>query len=302
MKRIYDARQIQGVYTDSMPAVEYDEVNNELSVLRTGVIVTHLCSLRCRLCAERTAYYEERYNPTLDYLKKEIDALFALVDYTMKFEITGGEPTLRKDLPDFLAYLLSYKKQFGRIRIITNGSIPLRKELIIVLKQYGTQADVLIDDYGDCLSIHAKANAELCAENGIIHILRKQSGNDHFGGWVDFGDMSRKHTDEMAKELFTKCAIPGKVGFSLRIKGGLLSPCAMTLQCIEFDVHQGTEDEYIDLFDRTMTKREQCAKILRIFEADCLSACAYCNGLCEDSVRYKPAEQLSKNNVRQRDE
>jgi hypothetical protein len=292
MKKLYDAKVIQEVYADTVKAVDYDIESGEFHLLKAGVIVTHRCTLRCKLCAERTPYYKERYHPTLEYLKKELDAYFALVDYTMKFEITGGEPTVRADLPELLFHFLQYREKFGRIRIITNGTIALSNTLIETLKLFGTQADILIDNYGNDLSINAKKNAEILYMSRIQYILRDQSSTDHFGGWVDFGDLTLLHSYEAANELYKRCAISQKVGFGWRMKGGYLSPCAMTLQCIEFDVHDGDVNEYVDLFDERYSRNKQISKMLRIFEADRLSACVYCNGLCEDSIRFKPAEQM----------
>lgn len=292
MKKIYDANEIQPIYSDKVKAFEWNKESDELHLLKSAIILTHRCTLRCKLCAERTPYYKERYHPTLEYLKKEIDSYFALVDYTMKFDITGGEPTLRKDLPEIMLYLLRYKEQFGRARILTNGTILFSPQLIEAIKPFGKQADVLIDDYGTNLSVNAKQNAQLLTENGILHILRDQSDMGHFGGWVDFGDLSLRHSKEEAKELFQKCTISQQIGFSFRMKGGLMSPCALTAQCIEFGAHTGNPDEYIDLFDASMNKRQQREKMQRIFEAENLSACMYCNGICADSKRYRPAEQV----------
>jgi thioredoxin-related protein len=100
------------------------------------------------------------------------------------------------------------------------------------------------------------------------------------------------HSDEAAKELYSKCAVSQKIGFCWRMKEGRLAPCAMTMQCIEFGIHDGDINEQVDLFDDKYSRNEKISKMLRIFEADSLSACAYCNGLCEDSIRFKPAEQM----------
>jgi hypothetical protein len=292
MKKLYDADVIQKVYADSVKAVEWDNETEEFHLLKAGIITTHRCTLRCKLCAERTPYYKERYHPTLEYLKRETDAYFNLVDYTMKFDITGGEPLCRADLPEFIHYLYKYKNKIGRARIITNGSILFSDALIEELKIFGKQIDVLIDNYGDNLSKNASKNAEILAENGIGYIHRDQSGNDHFGGWVDFGNFNQTHSDDEISAFYKKCAISQKIGFGWRMKGGGLSPCAMTVQCIEFGIHTGNPAEYVNLFDESLSREQQISKMLRIFEADSLSACAFCNGMCDDSVRFKPAEQI----------
>lgn len=290
MQKIYDARSIQPIYGE---AFEYDGESGELHLLKCCIIVTHNCTLKCKLCAERTPYYAERYHPSLESLKKEADKYFELVDYTQKFDISGGEPLLRGDLPDFLAYLLRYKRQFGRLRIVTNGTLLPSAGLIDVVTEYGRQADVLIDHYGDDLSKNAVRAAKAFEENGIMHILRPQHKEAlHFGGWVDFGDLKEKHSPEAAKGLFAKCAVSSKIGFGFRIKGGVMSPCAVAIQCAEFGVIEDDPEKYVDLFDETVSVKAKQNKMIKLFNAPSFTACMYCKGLCEDSERFIPAEQL----------
>ena len=51
--------------------------------------------------------------------------------------------------------------------------------------------------------------------------------------------------------------------------------------------------EYIDLFDDVLTPEEQQRKIAAIYRKESLAACAYCNGMCEDSPRFPAAQQLN---------
>ena len=53
------------------------------------------------------------------------------------------------------------------------------------------------------------------------------------------------------------------------------------------------QSEYIDLLDSTLSIEEQRGKIRAIYAKKSLSACAYCGGLCEDSERFVPGEQLT---------
>jgi hypothetical protein len=290
MKKIYNAKLIQPIYGD---AFEYDNESGEFHLLKCGIIVTHRCTLKCKLCAERTPYYQNKYHPPLELLKKEIEKYFELVEYTQKFDVSGGEPLLHKDLPALLSFVLNYKRQFGRLRIVTNGTIIPSDELINALKEYGEQADVLIDNYGDNLSKNAVNLSEKLEENGVMHILRDQHKDAlHFGGWVDFGDLTKKHSMEEAKKLFVKCAVPSKIGFCFRIKEGKMSPCAVTSQCMEFGVIEDNPEEYIDLFDEISTVEEKREKMKKIFNMQGFTACMYCNGFSEDSERFIPAEQL----------
>lgn len=65
-------------------------------------------------------------------IKKEVDKYFEIVDYTQKFGVLGGEALLHQDLPE----LLKYKRQFGWLRINTNGRVEPSDKLIEVLKEH----------------------------------------------------------------------------------------------------------------------------------------------------------------------
>lgn len=290
MEKLYDAEKIQSVYGKSF---DYNSNSEELQLLKCCLIITHRCTLKCKLCAERTPYYKEKYHPDIEYLKNEIDAYFEMIEYTMKFDVSGGEPFVRKDLADILQYLMKYKDKFGRLRINTNGTILPSQELVEIFKEYGKQIDILIDNYGADLSRNAIAFSERLKENNIRHILRNQTKDTlHYGGWIDFGNLTRKHSLEEAQDLFKKCAITSKIGFGFRIKEGLMSPCAVAIQCMEFNVLPDQPDEYLSLMNGDMTTSEKKDKLMKIFSIKNFAACMYCNGMCEDSKRFAPAEQI----------
>lgn len=211
MNRLYDCEIIQRIYE---PAVTFQD--GELDILKLALIATHRCTLKCKLCAERTPYYKARYHPTIDFLKRELQAYFDLVNYTMKFEISGGEPFVRNDLVELLECLYHFKKQFGRVRIITNGTLPISGELCEWMQQFGKQLDVLIDCYsskGKLLSLNAQQNADLLQKKGINCYFREQSEqNLHYNGWVDFGSLTHPRSEHEAHENFKCCAIYNKVG------------------------------------------------------------------------------------------
>lgn len=292
MRKIYDCAQIQKIYE---PAAT---LGDELHLLKMGLIVTHRCTLRCKLCAERTPYYKNQYHPSLDYLKQEAEHYFQVVDYTMKLEITGGEPTLRTDLPELLDFLWNYHEQFGRIRIITNGTVRVGENLCRVLADYGKQADVLIDCYSNgerLLSVHAAENASIFRAHGINCILREQSEQDlHCGGWVDFGDFRVPRSEEKTKENLQTCAIRHVIGGCFRIREGIITPCAVTNQLADFGILALNEKEYLNLFDSDMDIRQKKTKLYQMFELPELSSCRYCDGMSDASERFAPAEQLVK--------
>ncbi len=75
--------------------------------------ITRLCNQQCRFCSNP----ENQNSITLSQGKKFIDSTIADGDY-LGVLLTGGEPTLSDDLPEYIEYCASRK--FG-CRIITNG-------------------------------------------------------------------------------------------------------------------------------------------------------------------------------------
>lgn len=100
------------------------------------VVFTQGCNFKCKYCfnSEMTRFYdpedssEEQEIEILQFLQNNINKYDAVV-------ISGGEPTLHKKLPDFLAKL----KNLGLlIRLETNGTNPrmLRKLIDLGLVDY----------------------------------------------------------------------------------------------------------------------------------------------------------------------
>lgn len=69
-------------------------------------------------------------------------------------------------------------------------------------------------------------------------------------------------------------------------------PCSPCRRCKELGIVDDYS-EYIDLFDDVLTPEEQQRKIAAIYRKESLAACAYCNGMCEDSPRFPAAQQLN---------
>ena len=96
-----------------------------------GVYINDVCNYKCIMCDIRM-----KDSPTIysrEAQEKDIDALskIGLIYYS----ISGGEPTLVKDLPERLAYAAS---KIPYVHLVTNGST-MTKELAIRLGQTGIQ-------------------------------------------------------------------------------------------------------------------------------------------------------------------
>lgn len=95
-----------------------------------AVVFTQGCNFQCGYCHNPSLVLPELFhqnqsitvNEVLEYLKERKDWLDGVV-------VTGGEPTIHKDLPEFLKELknLNYK-----VKLDTNGSNPYLLERLLV--------------------------------------------------------------------------------------------------------------------------------------------------------------------------
>lgn len=248
--------------------------------------VTLRCNLRCKLCAEHSPYYNRPYYPSLEELILQIDGLFRLTDSIGKFDITGGEPFLRKDLPQILQYLYDhYRGQIEKLRVTTNGTLLPPEGFEEAAKLWENDFFLIIDHYE--VSQNAKKVSEIMEQAQIAHELRDYSGDLHCDGWVDYGDLTCKHSKEEARLVFQKCAVP-KLGFFSCMVNGHIFPCARARLLYEKSILDIT----VDIFDEELSEVGKKARMQALLEEEVLEACRYCNGLCEDGERFRPAEQL----------
>lgn len=265
---------------------------------QVSVRITGACNLNCALCAAHVPYRKSSSAQiSFNCLERSLSKLFEIVDYVEKFTITGGEPLLYPGLADYIVLLRQYVGQMGTIQIISNGSIVPGEALLYGVEKLGKEkVSFLVDNYGDQLSTKIQEIRKIFDKANIRYEVRNYHGKSaHCNGWVDFGDLSQKKRDcqEDIEALYAKCAYPQKMHFCFLMNGGMMHPCAPSEMCHEYGVTPDNGDEYIDLLDDTLTIEEQRQKLRRIYEGKSLAACAYCNGMCEDSQRYTPAVQLT---------
>lgn len=84
--------------------------------------VTNKCNLNCRFCSVKAGEYNDEI--PLSRIKEIIDEA---IQYGLEdLHMTGGEPTLRKDLEQIIEYAVSKKLN---VRLITNGTLITKERL-----------------------------------------------------------------------------------------------------------------------------------------------------------------------------
>lgn len=272
-------------------------MSTQLHLRTTGLIITERCTLRCKLCGEFAPLYENPPQADYDTIINIIDTYFGCVDSVGDFSLSGGEPLLHPDLYRIIHYLGKYISKINRLLILTNGTIVPHRDALLKLRSKSDLWEKLrfhISDYGPSLSKNAEKVKLLLDELQIDCRVIKYWGEDVFcNGWVDYGDHRQKYfTEEEILEHAAKCEFRKNRYFSLRIHEGkgYLARCGRAFWRMYIGVTAPNTQDLVCITDQPIDLVRK--RLRKLIKAEVSDSCAYCNGLCEDSERFTPAEQL----------
>ena len=110
---------------------------NELNIPQIEFCLTTQCTLKCKDCCALMPPFNKRghIKMSVEEFKKTLDQLLDNVNSIRKLIVLGGEPLLRKELPELLEYA-ALKDKVIQIAIVSNGTMIPNEELVEVLKKY----------------------------------------------------------------------------------------------------------------------------------------------------------------------
>jgi uncharacterized radical SAM superfamily Fe-S cluster-containing enzyme len=94
--------------------------NHKSQTILSIIDVTNRCNLKCPICFANAASAGYEYELGIDVIKGIIDNLSANKPVAVKaLQLSGGEPTLRDDLPEIVEY--AHAKGIHHVEVNTNG-------------------------------------------------------------------------------------------------------------------------------------------------------------------------------------
>lgn len=94
--------------------------NHKSQTILAIIDVTNNCNLKCPICFANATAAGYSYQPTLDQVKVMIDNLASNKPVSVKaLQLSGGEPTLRDDLPEIVSY--AHEAGIHHVEVNTNG-------------------------------------------------------------------------------------------------------------------------------------------------------------------------------------
>jgi len=95
--------------------------NHKSSTVLANLDVTNDCNFRCPICFANAAVSGYLFEPTVEQISSMMDVLRNQNPPCSAIQFSGGEPTIRKDLPALVK--LARQKGFKQVMVATNGMV-----------------------------------------------------------------------------------------------------------------------------------------------------------------------------------
>ncbi len=241
------------------------------------IAITEKCSLKCKHCANLIQYYEKPRHEDTEKNIKAFNRLIKCVDLIGKVNILGGEPLLNKELPLYVRACEETDK-ITKIIIVTNGTVPVKPELINEMKKDG-RCVMSISNYGD-LSRRKEEIIELLDKEGINVAVSRRDGVWTERGRIEYKDLS---IDELI-EKYKICTMKKFIS----IKDGKLFVCPFAANAYSLEAISKRDFAYIDLLDDNISDDELREAIRTFLNRNSHPECKYCIEM-GDKGRIVPA-------------
>ncbi|MCM1219898.1 MAG: radical SAM protein [Lachnospiraceae bacterium] len=246
-------------------------------VFHVDMTITTKCTLNCRHCNLFIPYHKEQVHFPFEEMKKSIDLFFERIAFVTYFGLIGGETFLNPDLEKCIVYLgENYRKQIGKITVITNGTVTPEESLLQAIKKYDMYLS--ISDYTDVVLYGKKMDA---FEEKV-----KAYGIDYYRNnsivWTDFGfpEHPVKRTPEQLEEHLRSCRPNWNA-----LHDGKFYYCNVSW-CAEQSGHFRLRDEdFINLEEIDPKDASACRKIVELSRGTS-SFCRICGGCGADNTNY----------------
>lgn len=276
-------------------SIYFTYIHNMVFFASENMLPTTVCNLNCRDCLNFTPYIKKHYVESLETLKEDVDLFFNAVDLVYRFQITGGEPLLYKNLISLIEYIdQNYRKKILRFELVTNGTIIPDDQLCEILKRKDIY--VFLDDYRMSVpgidEIYEKAYWKLKE-------YRISFADNHVEKWIQMymPDKSEdmEYSEHALQQKYLYCGVPWS-----SLWHGKISSCNYAMYALKAGICEGMEDETYDLRQFSPEKKKELVEFrLRFCEKGYMEFCRKCNGWTDTNKYWcKPAIQFRGDRVK----
>lgn len=223
----------------------------------SGCIVpdTH-CNLNCKDCLNFTPYIKKHIRRRIDELIDDINLYFKWVDFSERYQISGGEPLLYPDIIELVKYIgENYRERINIFEIVINGTIVPSDGLCDAMSKYNMT--VYLDNYTDTIP------SELSHRSEIISKLSKygvrwidNTVKNWFSLDIEHTDNSQM-TDSQLEEYFDRCNNPWHC-----FENGKMYSCNFSRFAMKAGIISEENNDFFDFRKITEKKRMELLEFM----------------------------------------
>lgn len=245
-----------------------------------SILCSTVCNLNCRDCLNFTPYLKTAVTDDLDSLKKDVDLFFRAVDLVYRFQVTGGEPLLYKDLIPFITYIRqNYGEKILRLEMVTNGTIVPSDEICQSLLELNVF--VFLDDYRLSVPNSSAAYKEVRSKMDKYGIRYQDNYVEKWIIMFPAGENCAKGMDNFP-EKFAACHNPWST-----LRHGKISACNYGAYAAKAGICEDEPDEYFDLQSYTPDRRKELIEFRTGFtNRGYVNFCKECGGWTSINHNY----------------
>ena len=256
-----------------------------------NMLLSTVCNLNCRDCLNFTPYIKEHHIETFEQIKKVVDLFFNAVDLVYRFQLTGGEPLLYKDIIRAIEYIGdNYRNKIISLEIVTNGTIVPTDELCTVLEKYRFR--VFLDDYRNSID-NGKEKYNKCLQKFSKYKidLVENYVSQWFRMYIPEIDEKRYETEKELIRKFRLCDNPWS-----NLWHGKISACNYAFYAYKAGLCEWDETAAYDLEEFDESKKKELVEFrLRQCEKGYVGFCKKCSGWSAINNRWcEPAIQMKR--------
>ena len=254
------------------------KVKKRIELGRMTLPVTLRCTLNCDKCVARVPDLKSSRDISLDELRRDLESLFACVDYIYLLEISGGEAFLHPDLDEIIR-LCAKPGKVNHIRVHTNATVMPNEKLLAALRE--TKVSVQISGYPQALQPNVEQLKDVLKKNGIFILHEFRSC------WFDCGDFGQRQAGSEQRR-FSVCIQRLLVPFC----DGKLHFCSESVLLMKEERIPDCKEDYVDL--RSTDPAEFRRQWKRMLKKRSISACSHCLGCTYKSPKIPVAVQRER--------
>ncbi len=253
---MYDSLAFQGSLNDVFMPVFVLASLDKIYVTSGCIVPDTNCNLHCRDCLNFNPYIKKHIRRNIEELKKDMDLYFRWVDFSERYQISGGEPLLYPDIEELILYIgENYRSKVGIFEIVLNGTIIPTDKICVIMKKY--DITVYLDNYVSTISEelnHRKEIIEQFNKYGVKWI--DNTVKQWFALDIENTDNSEMTSEELMA-YFDNCNNPWH-----SFEYGKLYSCNFSRFAMKAGIIDEKENDYFDLNKMTDEKKTELIEFM----------------------------------------